>query len=148
MGHEFRALAPQVGAAPQVDAGGAPLGWVDIGLGEHTTAEQSGKLLSLALGVFRFTAMHGFHIAGMAQDKGNALVGTQVGEPGPGDETRDGHDEAGPLRGHGFEHRFGSRLHVAVAPDGAILTQEADIHGAGMHVDATVKWVLLGVASH
>jgi hypothetical protein len=83
----------------------------------------------------------------MAQDKGHALVGTQVGEPVPGEETRDGHDEAVPIRGHGFEQRCGSRLHVAVEPDCAILAQDADIHGAGMQVDATVKWVLLGVES-
>jgi hypothetical protein len=36
---------------------------------------------------------------------------------------------------------------VAVEPDCAILAQDADIHGAGMQVDATVKWVLLGVES-
>jgi hypothetical protein len=91
--------------------------------------------------------MNGFHREGMAQDKGHALLGTQVGEPVPGEETRDGHDEAVPRRGHGFEKRFGSRFPVTVEPDFAILTQDADIQGAGMQVDATVKWVLLGVES-
>ena len=42
----------------------------------------------------------------------------------------------------------GAGLHIAVQQDLAILVQDADVHAAGMQIDATVKLVLLGVESH
>ena len=37
---------------------------------------------------------------------------------------------------------------LPVHQDLAILVQDAEVHGAGMQVDATVKLVLFGVESH
>jgi hypothetical protein len=36
---------------------------------------------------------------------------------------------------------------MAVPHDLAILTQETDVHGAGMQVEAAVQWRLWGVAA-
>jgi hypothetical protein len=44
-GSKLRAFAPQVGAAPEPAAGGAPLSRVDIGLGEHAPSEPPGNLV-------------------------------------------------------------------------------------------------------
>jgi hypothetical protein len=144
LGQACRAWAPQVGAAPQESAGGPPLGWRARGLGEPTTAEQRGHLVGSARGVLRCPTRHGWHREGRGQDTGHALWGPQVGEPVPGEETFDGHDEAVPLRGHGVEQRVGSRWPVAVEPDVARVTQDADIPGAGRPGDAPVKGVRLG----
>ena len=45
VGSKLRAFAPQVGAAPEPAAGGAPLSRVDIGLGEHAPSEPPGNLV-------------------------------------------------------------------------------------------------------
>jgi hypothetical protein len=38
-------------------------------------------------------------------------------------------------------------LHGAVEPALPVLTQATGLQGAGMHVDAAVQWMLLGVES-
>jgi hypothetical protein len=82
--------------------------------------------------MFGLTAVDGFHIEGMAQNKGNTLLSTEVGEPVPGEDAFNRHDETLTIRGNGLEKRFGGCLHIAVEQDFSLLTQDADIHGAGM----------------
>jgi hypothetical protein len=65
----------------------------------------------------------------------------------PGEETLDGHHQAIPIGGHGLEEGFRRRLHIAVEQDFSFVTQDADVHGAGMPVDAAVKLVRCGVKS-
>src|SRR5262249_20560895 len=84
----------------------------------------------------------------MPQDKSNALLRTQVGEPIPGKYALDGHDKLLLIRGHGFEKGFRSSFHIAVEQDFPVVVHEADIHGARMQINATVKGVLVGVESH
>jgi hypothetical protein len=92
--------------------------------------------------------MDGFHVEGVAQDKGNAWVRTEVGEPIPGADALDGHHQAIMIGRNGLEKGFRRRLHIAMHQDFPLLAHDADIHGAGMQVDPTVKWVLVGVESH
>jgi hypothetical protein len=98
--------------------------------------------------VFGFAAMDGFHIEGTTQDEGDVLVRTGVGEPVPGENTLDGHDQAMPIRGHGFEEGFRRGFHLAVQQEFPVAAQNTDIHASGIQVDAAVKWVLIGVESH
>jgi hypothetical protein len=64
----------------------------------------------------------------MPQDKGNALLRTEVGEPLPGKHTLDGHDEPLTVRGDGPEKGFRSGFHVAVQQDFSLLIHDADVH--------------------
>jgi hypothetical protein len=48
----------------------------------------------------------------------------------------------------GLEQRFWGGWHVTVNQNFPSLVQDAEVHGAGVQVDATVKLVLLGVKSH
>ena len=73
---------------------------------------------------------------------------TQVREPVPGEEACDGHDHRFPRGCDSLEKRLRAGWHVPVQHDLALLIQDTDIHGAGMQVDAAVKWVLFGVESH
>jgi hypothetical protein len=68
-------------AAPEQVAGGPHLCRIDRGLREHAAAEQHRNLLGVDLVVFGLAAMEALHIESVAQDKGNALVRTQIGEP-------------------------------------------------------------------
>lgn len=126
MGQEFSAFAHQVGAAPEQVAGGAHLSRRDRGFWEHATAQQGSNLVRINLVVFSLAAMDGLHGEGMSQDEGNVLLRTEIGEPIPGEDTFDGHDEPLTIGGNGLEERFRSGLHVAVQQDFAIVAQDAD----------------------
>jgi hypothetical protein len=148
MGQKFRAFAPQVGAAPQEGPSGPPLGRGDRGLGEQAAAPESGNLWGIARVVFGRAAMEGLHREGVAEDNGKVVCGTQGGEPLPGAETLDGHHQLVTRGGEGREKRCRGRLHMAVQQDFPRVAQDADGHGAGMEVNATGKWVLVGGESH
>jgi hypothetical protein len=92
--------------------------------------------------------MDGFHVEGMTEDEGDAFVGTEVGEPVPGEHAFDGDDETLSIRGNGFEESLRVGFHVTVKQRLTGLVEDADVHHPGMQVDAAVKWVLGGVKSH
>jgi len=71
--------------------------------------------------------------------------GTQVGEPVPGEETLDGHNQMVTIGGDGLEKWCRGRWHIAVQQDFPLVAQDADVHGASMQVNATGKWVLCRV---
>jgi hypothetical protein len=56
----------------------------------------------------------GFHVKGMTQHQGHALLGTKIGEPIPGEDTLNGHDQPLPLRSNGLKKRFWGCLHESV----------------------------------
>jgi hypothetical protein len=147
MRSEFSACAHQVRAAPEQVTGGAHGGGVHIRVREHTPTEQGGNLLRIDLIMLGLAAMDGLHVEGVTQDNGHTLFSTHVGQPVPGEETLDSHNEALTIGRNGLEERFRRGLHIAVQQHVPLLTQDADVHGAGMQVDPTLHWVLIGVES-
>jgi hypothetical protein len=75
-------------------------------------------------------------------------LNTEIGEPLPGAETLDGYNQTLSIGGDGLEKGFRRCFHLAVHKNVSIVAQEADIHGASMQVDATVKLVLVGGGAH
>jgi len=94
-------------------------------------AYKGGHLLRIDLVVFRLTTVDGFHVECVSKDEGNALIGTQISEPVPGEDACNG-DEPLAIGGNGLEEGFRSGLHVAMEQDVAIVAQDPEIHGAGM----------------
>lgn len=92
--------------------------------------------------------MDGVHIQGMAKDKREAFVSTEVGQPVPGAHACDGDDEPVSRGGNDFQKGLRVCLHVPVQHDVALLVEDADIHRLRVQVDAAVPWVLGGVQSH
>jgi hypothetical protein len=92
--------------------------------------------------------MDGFHREGVPQDNGNPFFSAQIGAPGPGEETLDRHHQAVPLGGNALEEGFRRGFHMTVHEDFAVVAQDTDVHGAGVHIDTAVKLVLIGVESH
>jgi hypothetical protein len=89
MSSELSAFAHQVDTASQQVAGGTHLSRIDIGLGEHATAQQCCNLLGIDRVVFGFAAVDGFHVEGVAQNEGNTLLDTEISEPVPREHTFD-----------------------------------------------------------
>jgi hypothetical protein len=92
--------------------------------------------------------MNGLHVEGVAQDEGNPLVGAEVGEPIPREDAFDTDDKIFPIGGNRLEKRLWACLYIPMDQYLSILVQDADVHGTGMQIDATVKLVLFGVKSH
>jgi hypothetical protein len=133
-------------AAQQV-AGGTPLGGRDRGVREHPAAQQCRHLVRIACVVFGLPAMDGLHIAGMPKDDREPCVGTEVGEPVPGEHTLDRHDNPLSIRGNGVQKGLRSGCHSAMPQDLAVRVEDAEGHRTGMAVDPAVKWVRRGVQS-
>jgi len=104
-------------AAPQHVTGGAPVGGIDRGLREPAATEQSGNLWRIPLGIFGLPAMDGLHGEGMTADKGEAFVGTEVGEPVPGEHACDGNDETLSRRSNDVQEGRRIGLHGTVHQD-------------------------------
>jgi hypothetical protein len=148
MGQEFGAFVRQMHATLEQVTGGTHLGGIDISLREHTTTQQRRNLLRVDLVVFGLATMDSLHIEGMAEDKRDAFIGTQVSELVPGEHALDRHDETLPIRGNGFQEGIRVGFHIAMHQNLAALVENADVHAAGMQVDAAVKWVLSSIKSH
>jgi hypothetical protein len=117
-------------------------------LREHATAEQLGNLVGIDLVVCRVAAVDGFHLERVTQDDSTPLLGAEIGEPIPGEETLDGHDKPLAVWSNGREKRFRGGFHMAGQKNVAIMAQDADRHGAGMQVETAGNGVLRGVEAH
>jgi hypothetical protein len=84
----------------------------------------------------------------MAENEGNALFNTEIGDPVPGEHTLySDHDvllEGGDDTKKGF--RVG--IDILMNPDVAPGIHDTDEHFFGMQVDSTIEFVLLGVKFH
>ena len=143
LGQEVGPLAHQGDAAPQQVTGRPHVGGLDRGLGRHAAAQQRGNLVGIALVVFGLAPVKGLHIERMARDEGNPLLGAEVGQPVPGEETFERDNEALTIGCNGLEERFRGGFHGAVPQDVPVMVHETDVHGAGLQVDTAVKLVLV-----
>ena len=96
-------------------------------------------------------ALLGLDESGVGQelvDPGKAVYSTQIGEPVPGEDALDRDDEIVPIRCHGTEKRLRRRLHILVQQHFSFSVEDAQVHGAGVQVDAAVVPMRLCVESH
>jgi hypothetical protein len=91
--------------------------------------------------------MDGFHLERVPEDKRQPCAGAEIGEPRPREETFDTDNQILSVRCHGLEKWLRCGLHMPVQQDLSVLMQDAEVHGAGMQVDAAVKLVLFRVES-
>jgi hypothetical protein len=84
----------------------------------------------------------------MAEDKSDPMLSAEVREPVPGKHALYRNNDILTIGRNSLEKRLWASWHVAVQHDLPVLIQDADLHGPGMQVDATVKFVLLRVKAH
>jgi hypothetical protein len=148
VGQQLRPCARQRHAPPAQGTGRAPLGRRDIRWRAQAPAEEPGHRGGGARGVCGRAAVDGLHRERMAEATRPPCVGTQVGEPIPGEDTCDGHDDSRTVGRQGPQKGRRTGLHGAVHEEVAGLVQETDRQAAGMQLDAALRVVLLGVALH
>ena len=148
VGEELAALADEEEAAAEQVAGGTHARRIDVGHGEHAAAEQPGDLARVDPVVLGLAAVDGLHVEGVAEDEGDVL-GAEVGEPVPAEDALGGDDQVVAEGFDGFEEELGLAGQVAVQQDvAAPVLEDAEVHGAGVEVDAAVVSMLASVEAH
>ena len=92
--------------------------------------------------------MDSLHVEGMAQDEGDLFLGADISEPVPDKHAFHGHRDIFAVWLDGPEECFGWSFVIAVQDGFPFLVQDTDVHGPGMEIDSTIKFVLIGVKSH
>jgi hypothetical protein len=139
-------LRPRCGQPNQIP--GRPHGGgTDEGLREHAAAAQGGDLGGIDLVAFRLATADGLRVEGMPRDEGDPFLRAEVGESVSDEQAFNREDNVGPTGCKVPEKRLPAGLHVPMQQDLAILLEDADVHGPGVHVDAIAKLGLLGVES-
>ena len=100
-------------AAEQV-AGGTHVARIDVSHREHAAAQQGGDFEGVDPVVLHFAAVDGFHVQGVAEHEGDALVLAQISEPVPGEHALGADDKAIAIRCNSFQKRLGASCNVAV----------------------------------
>jgi hypothetical protein len=81
------------------------------------------------------------------EDKRHPVLGTQVSQPVPGEETCNRAHHLVTIGGYGLEQRLRVGRQRAMHHNVTILVHEANVHAPGMPVDAAITLVWLGVES-
>jgi hypothetical protein len=76
--------------------------------------------------------MKGLHIESMTQDKGNAFLTTEVGQPLPGEPAFDSNDHIVPIGCDDPQKRFGGGGQILMDEFRTALIQDTDVHRLGM----------------
>ena len=139
VGHELGPLADEVGPTPQKVPGRSHLGWIDVGHGEKASPEQAGDLEGIDAVVLGLAPMDGLHVESVAEDEGDGVLGTEVGEPVPAEDALAGYDQVLPVGFDGFEEAFSVAGKVLVKQDVALGVQDAQIESAGVKVSIPQK---------
>src|SRR5205823_2601871 len=89
-------------------------------------------------------AVDGFPGERLPADTRKPLPSAQVSKPLPREEACDADAKILPVGRQSLEKGLWSRWHMPVHQALSGLVQDAEGHGAGMQVNATIKWVLFG----
>jgi len=92
--------------------------------------------------------MDGAHVEGVAEDEGDVVLGAEIGDPVPGEETLDADDDVGPVGGEGLEEQLLVGRNFRLADDLSGVVEDADGQEPGMEVDAAVELVRPVVEVH
>jgi hypothetical protein len=141
----LRALAPELRPPPGQVASRPHGGGIDGGLREPAAAEHHGNRLRVDRIGFGLAARDGFHVERVAEHEGEALAGTPSREPGPREDALDGQGHLVTRGGTGLEQGGWMGVHVPRHDALTMVVQDADVHGAGMPVEAPIKLARRGV---
>ena len=84
MGVEFSPFSHEMIASSQQVPRCSHIGRIGIGHGDHASSKQDCDFAGIDFVIFGFTAVNGFHVQGMAQDEGDAVLAKEIGGPIPG----------------------------------------------------------------
>jgi len=92
--------------------------------------------------------MNRFHVEGMAENEGDVFLGTEIGDPVPGEHAFDSDHDVLSEGSNDAEKSFRVRVDVMMNPDIASGIKDTDKHILGVQIDSTIKLVLFSVKIH
>jgi hypothetical protein len=92
--------------------------------------------------------MDGLHVEGAAEIERDVLPPAEIGQPISGEDALDSDDEIFAIGLDGCRKRLWAVSRVLVEQDLAVSIENAEVHGLGVKVDATVAAMGPGVGSH
>src|SRR6266545_3524565 len=122
--------------------------FLPVGEREVTAAQQPGDLAGVDLVVLGLAAVDSLHGVGVADEEGELFLGAEVGEPVPGEHAFDADDEVLAEGSDGSEESVRAAGEVDIGDDSAGGVEDAEVHGPGVQVDASVEAVLAVVETH
>jgi len=147
VGEELGPLAPEEETAPEQVPGGAHAGRIDVGHGDRSAPEEGGQLLGVEAVVLRLAAVDRLEVEGVGEDEGDVELAAEVGQPVPAEDALGADDEIVAVGPGGLEEGLALAGDSFVQDDRAAAFENAQVHGPGMEVDATVEPVLLPIES-
>ena len=139
--HEMVAAAEQI-------PGSSHSGGINVSLGQHAAPQQDGNFVGIDFVVFGFAAVDGFHVEGMSENERDFFFFTQIRNPVPGKNAFHRHNDVFPERFNGQQEMAGSGFHIPAQADIIFLVKDAEIHFAGVQVNAAIEFVLSGIKIH
>jgi hypothetical protein len=92
--------------------------------------------------------MDRFHVECVAENKGDVLLDTEIGDPVPGEHAFDSNHDVLPEGSNDAEKSFRVCVDVLMDSDVASGIDNTDKHILGVQIDSTIKLVLFGVEIH
>ena len=92
--------------------------------------------------------MNRFHVEGMAENERDVFLGTEIGDPVPGEHAFDSDHDVLSEGSNDAEKSFRVRVDVMMNPDIASGIKDTDKHILGVQIDSTIKLVLFSVKIH
>ena len=145
---KFRSLPGEIHSAPEKIAGGTHLGRVDVGHREHSTSGKYRDLVGIDSVVLGLTAVNGFHVEGVSEDKVYTFFPAQICKPVPGEGAVHANYEIIPVLFDRFQEYLPVSLDVSMEKHRALAVNNAEVHGFCVQVDSAIILVLFRVEFH
>jgi hypothetical protein len=89
-----------------------------------------------------------FHVEGMAENEGDVLLDTEIGDPVPGEHAFDSNHDVLTEGSNDAEKSFRVCVDVLMDPGVTSGVDNTDKHILGVQIDSTIKLMLFGVEIH
>ena len=148
MGQQLGSLTDEMESSSQEISCRSHLGRIGVGQRHGPSSQKHRDLHRIELVVLGLGSVDETHVEGMAQNEVDLLASAQIGQPVPGEDTLGGDDKILPEGLDRSQEGFRAALDVLLEQRFSAAAEDAEIHGSGVKVDATVVRMNLVVESH
>jgi hypothetical protein len=92
--------------------------------------------------------VNGSHVESVTENEGDFVLSAKISEPVPGEDALDGDGDVVTVRGDSVEEGFWLSGDVSMENDLSVVVEDAEVHGSGVEIDATVIVMFSCVESH
>lgn len=128
VGQQLRPSSHKEASPPEQVPVGPHLPGIDISNRKHPAPDQPDDLLGIDFIVLGFSSVDGFHVESVPQDKGDALIRTEIGQPIPEEDTFDRNDNILSIGLDRLQENLRVSWEIFVGQNIPLLIDDAEIH--------------------